>query len=136
MTLAPELARDTRPLRELSHAKLLLANDSRWPWLILVPYDPHITELHQLDTTVRHGFMDAVNACSEALQQTTGCQSINIAMLGNVVAQLHCHVVARTPGDSNWPGPIWGHGKPVRYDSGSIPTFASALCQALDSFTP
>ena len=132
--LDPALARDTRPLVDLPHARVLLARDARWPWLILVPRDPAATELHELDDDERTGFLAAVSATGAALQDATGCSSVNIAMLGNVVSQLHCHVVARNPGDPNWPGPIWGFGTPEpRPDDAPEPDFASAVRRALDA---
>lgn len=84
-------------------------NDSRWPWIILVPVQSDIEELHDLTHSQRERFMADVNQVSRVLQISTNCQSVNIAMLGNVVPQLHCHVVARNPTDPNWPNPIWGY---------------------------
>ena len=101
MTLDPALERDTRPLLDTAASTVLLADDSRWPWLILVPRDRTAHELHELDPDARDAFLRTVSAASEALQRTTGCRSVNVAMLGNVVAQLHCHVVARPPPDTD-----------------------------------
>lgn len=133
MTLAPELARDTRLLLLTDAATLLLANDMRWPWLILVPIDDTVTELHQLDDASRLAFMEAVNQTSAAMQKATHCRSVNIAMLGNVVSQLHCHVVARSPGDTNWPAPVWGFGTPEPRAADPVPDFARAVRDALRS---
>lgn len=97
------------------HAHVRLMNDRRWPWLILIPLAPDIEELHQLSTAQREGFMADVNLLSRELQRLSQCRSINVAMLGNVVSQLHCHVIARDEGDPNWPAPVWGHGTAVPY---------------------
>jgi len=91
-----------------SHVRLM--NDARWPWLILIPTQADIQELHDLSDAERTLFMADVNTASRIMKTTTACQSVNVAMLGNVVSQLHCHVVARNPDDDNWPAPIWGYG--------------------------
>ena len=96
-------------------------NDSRWPWLIVLPKDGTATELHRLARAQRSGFLADVNAISEALQHHTACQSVNIAMLGNVVTALHCHVVARNPQDPNWPRPIWGFEQAIPYAKNELP---------------
>lgn len=91
-------------------------NDSRWPWIILVPIQTGIEELHDLTHSQREDFISDVNQVSRVMQITTECQSVNIAMLGNVVAQLHCHVIARNTGDPNWPNPVWGFDSALPYD--------------------
>lgn len=132
MTLDPRLVRDTSPLLDTTHAHVLLARDTRWPWIILVPRDTRATELHDLADDARRGFLDAVTATGEALQRASGCESVNVAMLGNVVAQLHGHVVARSPGDPNWPGPIWGFGSAeLRAEDAAEPGFATSVRRAL-----
>ena len=133
MNLDPRLARDTRPLLETEHAVVLLMNDSRWPWLILVPPDARVTELHHLEHAVRDGFMHGVAIASAALQAATGCTSTNVAMLGNIVAQLHCHVVARSPGDPNWPSPVWGYETAEPYAKGEEPSFLRPVVTALQA---
>ena len=112
---------------------MLLADDSRWPWLILVPRDRTAHELHELDPDARYAFLRVVSATGEALQRTSGCRSVNVAMLGNVVAQLHCHVVARSPNDPNWPRPVWGFGTAVPYPDGFEPEFAVAVREKLSA---
>ena len=132
MSLDPTLARDTRPLFDTEHAQVLLANDARWPWLILVPRDTLVTEVHQLAPDARAAFLETASAVGEALQDATGCRSVNIAMLGNMVSQLHCHVVARSPGDPNWPAPVWGFGEAVpREQSAELPAFAREVRELL-----
>ena len=131
MPLDPALAATTHRLATLPAATLLLADDVRWPWLILVPRDDAATELHHLAATERHAFLDAVTAASAALERATGCTSINVGALGNIVTQLHIHVVARHPGDPAWPGPVWGVGTPVRRAPGERPAFTARVVQAL-----
>lgn len=110
----PRLDADSIALCEtpLSHVRFM--DDARWPWLLLVPRaregrpDPH--ELHELTRPERVALMDEIALAGEALQRATGCTSVNVGALGNAVARLHVHVVARDPGDANWPRPVWGFG--------------------------
>ena len=111
----PQLSKDTLPIVQTEHCHIRLMNDSRWPWIILIPVNDEISELHQLPATLQHAFMDQVNQVAAHLQDLTECRSINVAMLGNVVSQLHCHVIARDESDPNWPGPVWGFGESVPY---------------------
>ena len=117
MSIHPHIQSDTLPICTTPNAHVLLMNDSRWPWLILVPVQDAIDELHDLTHAQRDSFMADVNQVSRVVKQLTHCRSVNIAMLGNVVSQLHCHVVARDSGDPNWPRPIWGFESAVPYDS-------------------
>jgi len=105
---------------QTQHCHIRLMNDSRWPWIVLIPIDDAITELHQMSAQHQHIFMDQVNQVGLRLQEITTCRSINVAMLGNVVSQLHCHVIARDLDDPNWPGPVWGYGQSVPYSVGPV----------------
>jgi len=91
-------------------------DDKRWPWLIVLPKDSQATELHHLDRVQATAYWQDISDISRATQAYTQCQSVNIAMLGNVVSALHCHIVARNAGDPNWPNPIWGFGTAVSYE--------------------
>ncbi|HWE06474.1 MAG TPA: HIT family protein [Rhizomicrobium sp.] len=98
-------------------SRLLLAGDARFPWLILVPRRTGISEIHELDSSDRSILIEEIARASIGLRKMTKATRINIGALGNVVPQLHVHIVARHPGDAAWPGPIWGHGAPLRYES-------------------
>lgn len=130
MTLHPRLAADTFPICQTPHAHVLLMNDARWPWIILVPRQAGVEELHDLTHTQRDLFMADVNQASRVVQLVTGCQSVNVAMLGNVVAQLHCHVVARNPDDPNWPAPIWGFETAVPYKDDQPAALMEAIAKS------
>ncbi|MBX2883143.1 MAG: HIT family protein [Granulosicoccus sp.] len=117
MNINPQLLDDTVAVCTSSSATIMLMNDNRWPWLILVPNQSQATELHDLTHTDRNAFMADINQVSRVVHKVTNCQSINIAMLGNVVSQLHCHVVARSEGDPNWPRPVWGFEQAVHYQN-------------------
>lgn len=117
MSLHPKIEADTLFICDTDHAHVRLMDDCRWPWIILVPLQGDAQELHDLTHKQRESFMADVNQVSRVVQVVTGCQSVNVAMLGNVVSQLHCHVVARNPQDPNWPAPIWGFESAVSYDN-------------------
>ncbi|MBU6472450.1 MAG: HIT family protein [Alphaproteobacteria bacterium] len=108
--LDDRLAADTLPLADWALSRVLLMNDARYPWLILVPRRAGLVELHDLGHAERMVLSEEIVRASKALKAHTGGVKINIGALGNVVAQLHIHVVARSPGDAAWPGPVWGHG--------------------------
>ena len=107
-TLHPPLQADCHPPGRLSHSHLLLHRNAAVPWLILVP-ETTLTNLLDLPTTQRDGVLADAKRVSDYLTQTLGCPKINVAWLGNLVPQLHVHVIGRHPGDPCWPRPVWGH---------------------------
>lgn len=113
--LDPRLERDSEPLQWLTLCELRIMNDRRWPWLILVPQRPDIFELHNLTPLDQAMLTFETNLVADTLKRSTGCLKINTGALGNVVRQLHVHVVARNEGDPNWPGPVWGYGEREPY---------------------
>jgi diadenosine tetraphosphate (Ap4A) HIT family hydrolase len=90
--------------------RLRLMNDCCWPWLILVPMIPEASEMHDLPKKQQQQLAEEMMIAGAALKRATGCEKINTAAIGNIVRQLHVHVVARSAGDANWPGPVWGFG--------------------------
>ena len=122
-TLDPRLAADTFEIAELAVSRLLLMNDSRYPWLILVPRRPDLREIIDLDAPARALLMEEIAAASQFVRALPDVEKINVGALGNVVSQLHVHVLGRTVGDAAWPGPVWGAGAAVRY----TPESAAAL---------
>jgi diadenosine tetraphosphate (Ap4A) HIT family hydrolase len=107
-TLDPQLARDTVTVGDLALSRALLMNDANYPWLIAVPRQAGVVEIFDLDDAARAQLMREVALLGQALKDMTGCHKINIAAIGNVVAQLHVHVVARRRDDPAWPRPVWG----------------------------
>ena len=93
-------------------------NDARFPWLLLVPRRAGMTEIIDLAGPDRTALFEEIVAVSTALRAATGCDKLNVAALGNSVAQLHVHVIARFHGDAAWPKPVWGSGAAVAYDIG------------------
>ena len=108
--LDSRLEGDSEHVMWLSLCELRLMNDSRWPWLILIPQRPRITEVHDLTPLDQTMLTFETNMVAEGLKTLTGCEKINTGALGNIVRQLHVHVIARNTGDAAWPGPVWGHG--------------------------
>jgi diadenosine tetraphosphate (Ap4A) HIT family hydrolase len=90
--------------------RLRLMNDCRWPWLILVPMISGASEMHDLPNKQQRRLAEEMTLSGAALKRATACEKINTAALGNIVRQLHVHVVARNTGDANWPAPVWGFG--------------------------
>ncbi|HRQ65371.1 MAG TPA: HIT family protein, partial [Xanthomonadaceae bacterium] len=113
--LHPRLDADTIALAELPLCSVRLMNDARFPWLILVPRRAGVCEIAELDPWDRQALMEEVARASVALRQVVATDRINVAALGNVVPQLHVHVVARLHGDAAWPGPVWGSGAAQPY---------------------
>jgi diadenosine tetraphosphate (Ap4A) HIT family hydrolase len=114
--LDDRLSADTEPVAQLALSDLRLMNDARFPWLILVPRRPAAIELIDLDATDQRWLLDEIGLSCRALQATTSCDKLNVGALGNIVRQLHIHVVARFADDPAWPGPVWGAGAAVAYD--------------------
>jgi len=115
-SLHPQLAADTTPVGDLALARVLLANDANYPWLILVPRRPGLTELIDLEPNEQVQLIGEIDAAARVLKAITECEKLNIAALGNVVAQLHVHVVARRHSDAAWPKPVWGAVPPITYN--------------------
>ena len=115
-TLHPQLAKDTVALGDLALSRVLLMNDANYPWLILVPRRNGLTEIIDLDQSEQVQLMAEIAAAARALKAATQCDKLNIAALGNMVAQLHVHVIARFASDAAWPKPVWGAAPPAAYD--------------------
>ena len=129
--LHSRLAADTIPIGDLPLCSVLLIDDSRYPWLILVPRRPDLREIVDLAAEDRAALIEEVAAASRALRAVTGAEKLNVAAIGNVVAQLHVHVVARFKADAAWPEPVWGRGSAVRYGAGAARETARRIAAEL-----
>ena len=87
---------------------MLLLNDSNYPWLVLVPRFENISELTDLEFDIQSEILREVNLLAKILQQNFDCHKLNIAAIGNMVRQLHIHVIARNENDASFPKPVWG----------------------------
>lgn len=125
--LDPRLAADTLVLADLPLCRVCLMNDTRFAWLILVPRRHGMSEIDQLTAADQTVLWSEVNRATAALRACTTVDKINVGALGNIVRQLHVHVVARRDGDAAWPGPVWGSGPAQAY----APEQGDALSQRL-----
>lgn len=106
-TLHPQLEKDTLPIGDLAMCRVLLMNNKQFPWLILVPRKNNLRELFDLSTEDYAKVMAEVRDTAQRFLQFTKAHKINIAALGNVVPQLHIHIIARSQNDATWPAPVW-----------------------------
>jgi diadenosine tetraphosphate (Ap4A) HIT family hydrolase len=116
-TLDPQLAADTVPVKDLALCSVLLNDDANFPWLILVPRRPGMVELIDLDEAGRATLWSEIALASRVLKAVTKCHKLNVAQLGNQVAQLHIHIIAREKTDAAWPAPVWGKAARKAYDA-------------------
>jgi diadenosine tetraphosphate (Ap4A) HIT family hydrolase len=129
--LHPQLAADTVPVGDLPLCRVLLSKDANYPWLILAPRRPDIVELIDLAPADRATLSAEIDAASRALKAISECEKLNVAALGNVVPQLHVHVIARRHSDAAWPKPVWGAAPAIAYDPAVRDGFVTALRRAL-----
>lgn len=125
--LHPRLAADTLQVCDLPLCRVLLMNDARFPWLILVPRLAGAIEIADIAEDSQIRLIGEITAASRALRGVAPCDKLNVGALGNVVAQLHVHVVARVEGDAAWPGPVWGSGAARPYDDAWLNSMAAAV---------
>ncbi len=107
-TLHDQLRRDTLPVCRMKLCLVQLMNDAQYPWLVLIPAVENITEIHELNEKQRKLLINEVAQAQRVLQHCFEPHKLNVGALGNMVPQLHVHVVARFREDPAWPGPIWG----------------------------
>lgn len=115
--LDPRLAADAAFVADWELSRLLLMDDARFPWLILVPRRTGLTELDELSFDEQAQLLREINRAMTLLRSIASCDKLNLGALGNIVRQLHVHVVARREGDVAWPGPVWGSGATARYET-------------------
>jgi diadenosine tetraphosphate (Ap4A) HIT family hydrolase len=113
--LNPHLASDSIEIIDLDLSKMLLMNDCRYKWLILVPRRTEISEIHHLQPNDQILLLTEIGKVAKFLEAEFQPTKINIGALGNIIPQLHIHIVARNHSDPAWPGPVWGHSPPVEY---------------------
>jgi diadenosine tetraphosphate (Ap4A) HIT family hydrolase len=106
--LHPQLAADTYPVASFALCELRLMDDANYPWLVLVPRLPDARELLELEREQRRLVTDEIDRAARALRDAFQPYKLNVAALGNVVPQLHIHVIARYENDPAWPAPVWG----------------------------
>jgi diadenosine tetraphosphate (Ap4A) HIT family hydrolase len=125
--LDPRLLADTVPVTALRLCDVLLMNDARYPWLVLVPRQPGLVEISDLAADDQVQLWREVNQAADALRHVAPFEKLNIGALGNIVRQLHVHVVGRNAGDAAWPGPVWGQGRATPRDAADARALVDAL---------
>jgi diadenosine tetraphosphate (Ap4A) HIT family hydrolase len=129
--LNARLESDTVPLVDWPLSSVRLMNDRSWPWLILVPRRADLKELHDLSTLDMALLVGEMAKASRVMAQICQPDKVNVGALGNVVSQLHVHIVGRFRNDAAWPGPVWGFRPPVPYREDELPQVVERLQGAL-----
>lgn len=129
--LHPRLEADTRPVARLDLCRVLLMNDRRFPWLIMVPERPDIREIHRLSAVDRATLMEEIARVALAMERLYKAEKMNVAALGNQVPQLHVHVIARFSTDPAWPAPVFGKGTAEPYAEPRMAETIAAVKKAL-----
>ena len=110
-SLDPRLEADTRPVGDLALSSVLLLDDARFPWLVLVPRRADVSEVTDLSGDDAAALMREIRLAVRVVQDLARPDKVNVGALGNMVAQLHMHVIGRFRSDPAWPGPVWGFGE-------------------------
>ncbi len=124
--LDPRLAADSVFIADGPLSQVRLMDDTRFPWLLLVPRVPGAAEWIDLDGGQQRLLLAELDQLSRLLRGEPGVEKINIGALGNIVRQLHVHVVGRHAGDPAWPGPVWGSGTAARHAADALGTLTAS----------
>lgn len=134
--LDPRLEQDCFVLGKLELSQLLLMNNAALPWFILVP-ESNVTEICDLSPDDQAELVTEINMLSILVRGFDGVEKLNIGAIGNIVNQLHVHIVGRHPGDYCWPGVVWGRETPQRYSREGVDRVLSLVINVLgERFTP
>jgi len=136
MKLDERLAQDSQLVAKLPLCQLRLMNDARFPWLLLIPRREGASEIFDLNEVDQQRLWHEASVVGQMLKTLTQADKINVASLGNVVAQLHVHVVARRHDDAAWPGPVWGHGEGQPYAPDRLEDMHHSLLVELEKLQP
>ena len=129
--LDPRLAADSAFIADGPLSQLRLMNDARFAWLVLVPRVADAVEWVDLDGNQQRLLLAELNLAARLLRASGPCHKLNIGALGNIVRQLHVHVIARNEGDAAWPGPVWGSGAPRKASPSELQEKVCRLQEAL-----
>jgi diadenosine tetraphosphate (Ap4A) HIT family hydrolase len=130
-SLHPQLQTDAAAVGDLALSRVLAINDADYPWLILVPRRAGASEIADLSGEAAAELMTEIARMSRILKDVTQCDKINIAAIGNIVPQLHVHIVARRKDDPLWPRPVWGVVAPRAGDADAFERFVGAIRERL-----
>lgn len=134
--LDPRLQQDTLPIGDFPLCRLLLSNDSNYPWFILVPRREAISEIFQLNVADQQLLWQETTTLAQWLKESFDADKMNVATLGNVVSQLHMHVIVRKRDDAAWPAPVWGKNPTTPYTAEQVAAIRERVRLGLtDDFT-
>ncbi len=129
--LDPRLAADTAFVADGPLSQVRLMDDTRFSWLVLVPRVAGASEWLELDGSQQRLLLAEINRAGQLVRAQAGVQKLNIGALGNIVRQLHIHLVGRHEGDAAWPGPVWDSGSAVRHSADALAVQVEAWRQRL-----
>ena len=129
--LHPQLEADTHLICRTENCQILLMDDARFPWIVLVPEVADIRELYELKERQQQQAYQSILRISKSLAEYSNADKMNVAALGNQVPQLHIHIIARYETDAAWPGPVWGVGQAEPYRPDQLQQRLSDLCATL-----
>ena len=129
--LDAQIERDTVQVGDLTLCRVRAMNDATYPWVVLVPQRVGATEIIDLAEADRVQLMAEISAGATALKDITRCDKLNIGAIGNLVPQLHVHIVARRRGDPAWPKPVWGVAPAQPYAQHTLAAFVESVRQTL-----
>ena len=130
-SLHSQLKKDTIDIGDLPLCRVLVIKDAHYPWLLLVPRRAGAVEIIDLDEVAQAQLMTEISRVSRALKDITKCDKLNVAALGNLVPQLHVHVIARRTNDAAWPRPVWNVGERVAFEADALRRRLGTLRAAL-----
>jgi len=128
-TLDSRLQQDSVPVIDLPLNQIRLSRDARYPWVILVPQRADIVEIYDLEPDEQAQLWEQATRLGRAMMDFYSGDKLNIATLGNVVAQCHLHVIVRFQGDAAWPGPVWGQGSAAAYTDEALEQRRAEIAQ-------
>ncbi|WP_417465724.1 HIT domain-containing protein [Kordiimonas sp.] len=131
--LHPQLLADTVEICTLRLCRVLIMNDSTYPWLVLVPERVEVREIHALSAADQQTLMREISHVASVMETLFKADKMNVAALGNMVPQLHVHIIARYEGDAAWPGPVWGKVPAKAYEPAACADTITKIIEALES---
>ena len=126
-SLHPSLAADGPHIGNTALCHVILRHDARWPALILIPMRADCREVFDLSDADQRTLMADVSMAARAIAQESKVTKVNIGALGNIVSQLHVHIVGRWPEDPEWPHPVWGRGSLEPYSTDALEVVSRRL---------
>ena len=132
--LDPRLEKDTFYIGDLPLSRVLLTNVVNFPWIILVPKVPEVSELFELSSEQQNQYLNESNFLLQEMSVLYKADKMNIANLGNMVPQLHIHIVARYQDDDAWPGPIWSFQNTENYSKNLAKIEIDKIANLIDDY--